>query len=151
MSFENKKVVFINKLSEIAEKYIGIPYEYGGDFSQSESLDNSHLFYLIYSETAQKVGLKWKGYMSMENLLRQSIEVKRINLRNGDLVFLNNGHAAMVYKFKGYNDFNLIYSSLKRKQVITFHCQNIGFEIYWLNNLKGYYRPTEILLEENNE
>ena len=89
--------------------------------------------------------------MPMDGLLKQSIEVQRINLRNGDLVFLNNGHAAMVYKFKDYDNFNLIYSSLKRKQVITFHCKNVGFQIYWLNNLKGYYRPTDILLEENNE
>jgi hypothetical protein len=148
MAFENKKMAFVNKIPEIAEKFIGIPYGYGGDFSKSELIDNSHLFYLIYDESAKKVGLKWKGYMPMDELFKQSIEVQRINLRNGDLVFLHNGHAAMIYKFKGYNNFNLIYSSLKRKQVITFHCKNVGFRIYWLKNLKGFYRPTEILLEE---
>ena len=85
--------------------------------------------------------------MRMNELLNQSVEVKRVNLRNGDLVFLNNGHAAMVYKLKDYEHFNLIYCSLKRKQVITFHCQSVGFNVYWLNNLNGYYRPTEIFLE----
>ena len=151
MTFENKKEAFINKISEIAEKYIGVPYEYGGDFRKSEEIDNSHLFYLIYDEAAKEVGLKWKKYMPMAELFKQSIEVQPTNLRNGDLVFLNDGHAAMVYKYKDYDNFNLIYSSLKRKKVFTFHCQNVGFKIYWLNNLKGYYRPTETLLEENNE
>ena len=121
MSFEAKKKEFINRIPVIAEKFIGTLYQYGGDFEESGVVDNSHLFYLIYDEAARYTGLRWKGYLQMKELLSQSIKIQREDLRNGDLVFLNNGHAAMVYKFKKQDNFNLIYSSQKRKQVISFH------------------------------
>jgi len=89
--------------------------------------------------------------MQMKELLAHSIKIQRMSLRNGDLIFLNNGHAAMIYNFKDQDHFNLIYASLKRKQVISFHCQNIVFKVYWIKNLKGYYRPTIALLEKSNE
>lgn len=151
MSFEAKKKEFINRIPEIVEKYIGIPYEYGGDFKNSEVIDNSHLFYLIYDEAARHAGLRWEGYRQMKELLEQSVEISREDLRNGDLVFLDSGHAAMIYKFKDPDHFNLIYASLKREEVISFHCRNIGFKVYWLKNLKGYYRPTDVLLEQDHE
>lgn len=43
MSFEAKKREFINRISSIAENFIGIPYEFGGSFKESEGIDNSHL------------------------------------------------------------------------------------------------------------
>lgn len=147
MSFERRKIEFINWISEIADTFIGVPYEYGGDFKESGAIDNSHLFYLIYDEAARHARLRWTGYMQMEELLAQSIKISREELRNGDLVFLNSGHAAMVYRFKDPGHFNLIYASKKREEVISFHCRNTGFEVYWLKNLKGYYRPTDVLLE----
>jgi hypothetical protein len=146
MTFEAKKMEFINRIPEIAEKFIGIPYEYGGDFEESGVLDNSHLFYLIYDEAARRTGLQWEGDLRMSELFEHSVEIKKEDLRNGDLVFLKNGHAAMIYKYNNQDNFNLIYSSYKRKQVITFHCKNVAFKVYWLKNLKGYYRPTDSLL-----
>ena len=146
MSFEAKQTEFLNRIPEIAEKYIGIPYEYGGVFEKSGFLDNSHLFYMIYDTAASSSNLRWQGYLTMNGLYDNSVEIQRDDLRNGDLLFLKNGHAAMIYKFKNPENFNLIYSSYKRKQVITFHCQNVAFKVYWLKNLKGYYRPAELLL-----
>lgn len=151
MSFEARKLEFINRIAEIADKYIGIPYKYGGDFKESRVLDNSHLFYLIYDEAARHAGLRWKGYLRMRELMEQSVEIQRESVRNGDLVFLNSGNAAMIYQCKDPDHFNLIYASLKREQVISFHCQSIGFKVYWLKNLEGYYRPTDVLLEPDQE
>ena len=59
------------------------------------------------------------------------------------LLVLNEGHAALIYKVSNRNNFRMIYVSLKRRQVISFNSQNVVFEVYWLKNLKGFFRLTE--------
>ena len=143
VSVQNKKEIFESKISDIAERYIGIPYGFGKDPEKSWILDNSHLLGLIYYEAAKKAGLRFKGYMPMKELLRNTIEIQRDELKNGDLIVLNDGHAALIYKVGNRDNFHMIYMSLKRRQVISFNSQNVVFEIYWLKNLKGFFRLAE--------
>ena len=140
---QKKKEIFENKLSDIAERYIGIPYKFGGDSEESWAIDNSHLLCLIYNEAAKKAGLRFRGYMPMKELLRNTVEIQRDELKNGDLIVLNDGHTALIYKFENRDKFYMIYSSQKRQQVISFNNENLVFEVYWLKNLKGFFRLIE--------
>ena len=143
---EKKREIFEKKISEIAVQYIGITYEFGGDFEKSGTVDNSHLFCLIYAQAAEQSGLVFDGYMPMEMLLKNTVAVERDDLKAGDLMVLINGLAAMIYKFENRDKFYLIYASEKRREVISFNSQNVVFEAYWLKNLKGYFRLSKSLL-----
>jgi hypothetical protein len=141
-----KRALFVRKISEIAVQYIGIRYKFGGDFKKSETVDNSRLFCLIYAQAAEQSGLLFSGFMPMEMLLKNTVEVKRNDLATGDLMVLVNGLAAMIYKFENRDKFHLIYASEKRREVISFNSQNVVFDAYWLKNLKGYFRLSENIL-----
>ena len=138
---EKEREVFEKKISAIAGQYIGIRYEFGGDFEKSGAVDNFHLFCLIYAQA---------GYMPMDMLLKNSVEIERKDLKIGDLMVLINGHAAMIYKFENRDKFYLIYASAKRREVISFNSQNVVFEAYWLKNLKGFYRLSKSILWPQN-
>ena len=75
--FEKKLDIFERKISEIAEQYIGIRYEFGGDFEKSGAVDNSHLFCLIYAQAAEQSGLVFAGYMPMDTLLKNTVKVEK--------------------------------------------------------------------------
>ena len=150
-SLKGKKAVFREKISPIAEKYIGTPYQFGGHLGPSGALDNSHLFCLIYSEAAKDAGLEFRGYMPMGLLLKNMVPVPSDEVKNGDLMVLQAGLAAMLYHVKDSNHFHLIYASLKRRQVVSFSTQNLAFSVYWLKNLKGYFRLDDKMLLERNE
>ena len=143
VSVQNRKGILENKIPGIAEKYIGVPYGFGKDLKKYRALDNSHLLCLIYHEAAKQAGLRFKGYMPMKSLLRNTVKVQRDELKNGDLIVLNEGHTALIYKVGDRDNFRMIYASLKRRQVISFNSQNVVFEVYWLKNLKGFFRLTE--------
>ncbi len=96
VSVQNKKGILEDKIPDIAERYVGIPYGFGKDLEKSRALDNSHLLCLIYHEAAKQAGLRFQGYMPMESLLRNAVEVQRDELKNGDLIVLNEGHAALI-------------------------------------------------------
>ena len=147
---KKSREIFEIKISEIAKRYIGIQYEFGGSLVKSAAVDNSNLFCLIYDEAAKQAGLRFKGYAPMEILLQNAFEVPRDKMKNGDLMVLNNGLAAMIYNFENSDKFNLIYASEKRRQVISFNCQNVVFEAYWLKNLKGYFRLSESMFVPQN-
>jgi hypothetical protein len=143
---EKKRETFERKISENAVKYIGIQYEFGGDFEKSGTVDNSHLFCLIYAQAAMQSGLVFEGYMPMDMLLKNTEAVERDDLRVGDLMVLIDGLAAMIYKIERRDKFYLIYASEKRREVISFNSQNVVFEAYWLKNLRGYYRISRSIL-----
>ncbi|MFH1350729.1 MAG: peptidoglycan endopeptidase [Pseudomonadota bacterium] len=143
LSPQEKKEIFGNKISEIAERYIGISFGFGKDIKKVRAVDNSHLFCLIYEEAARQAGLKFAGYSPMKELLRNTVEVQRDALRNGDLIVLNNGLSAMIYKVEGRDKFFMIYASQKRAEIISFNSQNLVYEVYWQENLKGFLRLKE--------
>jgi hypothetical protein len=101
---------------------------------------------LIYAQAAEQSGLVFSGFMPMEMLLKNTVEVERKDLAAGDLMVLINGLAAMIYKFEDRDRFHLIYASEKRREVISFNSQNVVFEAYWLKNLKGYFRLSKNIL-----
>jgi hypothetical protein len=148
--FEKKRDIFERKISEIAGQYIGIRYEFGGNFEKSGAVDNSHLFCLIYAQAAEQSGLVFAEYMTMDTLLKNTVEVERHDLKIGDLMVLINGLAAMIYKFENRDKFYLIYTSGIRREVISFNSQNVVFEAYWLKNLKGYFRLSKSMLWPQN-
>ena len=147
---EMEREVFERTISEIAGKYIGVRYEFGGDIEKSGAIDNSHLFCLIYAQAAEHSGLVFPGYMSMDTILKNTVEVEHNDLKIGDLMVLINGLAAMIYKFENRDKFYLIYASEKRREVISFNSQNVVFEAYWLKNLKGYFRLSKSMLWPQN-
>ena len=145
-SINENKSVFVENISKVAEPFIGTPYKFGGDLASSWTVDNSHLLCTIYGEAAKETGFKFKGYMPMKELLRNIVKIERNDLSVGDLVVLNDGHAALVYKFENRNKFYMIYASLKRNMVISFNSQNVVYEAYWLKNLEGFYRLNDEVL-----
>jgi hypothetical protein len=142
ISFQNQKGIFENMIPVIAEQYIGVPCEFGNGLKKSATMDNSHLFCLIYDMATKQAGLRYFGYMPMKELLKKTVEVQRHELKNGDLIVLKDSHAAMIYRIENQDKFYMIYASGERQQVISFNSQNVVFEVYWLENLKGFYRLT---------
>lgn len=139
-SIQNRREILEGEISKIAEKYVGIPYGFSKGLKKSWALDNSHLFCLIYHEAAKQSGLRFTGYMPIGRLLRNTDEVQRDELKNGDLIVLTDGLAALIYDIRDRDNFRMIYASLKRQQVISFSSQNVVFKVYWLENLKGFFR-----------
>lgn len=150
VSVQSKKEIFEKKISDIAERYIGIQYKLGGDPEKSATVDNSHLICLIYDKAAKQAGLKFRGYRPIEVLLRSTIKIRRDELKNGDLIVLDDDHAALIYKFENRDKFYMIYASSKRQQVISFNSKNVVFEVYWLKHLKGFFRLNENILVSDN-
>jgi hypothetical protein len=144
--FREQKSIFIQSIPSIAKQFIGIPYKFGGNPRQSRTSDNSHLFFSIYSLAAQKAGLSYKEYLPMKYLLHNIREVDENNLKNGDLMVLNNGYAAMIYQVENTEKIYLIYASEKRQQILSFNSENPVFHVYWLENLKGFYRLSDGML-----
>ncbi len=143
--------VFIQNISSAARQFIGTPYEYGGNPLTTGTSDNSYLFFGIYSKAAQKAGLQYHGYLPMKNLLQHTKKVDENLLQPGDLMVLDNKHAAMIYDIEETTGrLQLIYASEKRRQVISFNSDNIVFYAYWMENLMGFYRLADNMLRPEN-
>ncbi len=143
---QTQDMVFINTIPAIARQFIGIPFEWGGNPQVTGTSDNSYLFFSIYSLAAQKAGFAYHAYLPMKFLLKQTHEIQAGQIRNGDLMVLKNNHAAMVYKTEPNGRIHLIYASGKRRRVIAFNSDNLVYQIYWMENLKGFYRLNENML-----
>jgi hypothetical protein len=147
---EEQKKVFTQSIPSIAKQFIGIPYKLGGSPHQSGTSDNSHLFFSIYTLAAQKAGLSYKEYLPMKYFLRNIREIDENALKNGDLIVLDDDHTAMVYQVENTGKIHLIYASEKRQQVLSFNSDNIVFQVYWLENLKGFFRLSDAMLAPTN-
>ena len=145
-----QKRIFRQSIPPIAKQFIGIAYELGGNPLQSGSSDNSHLFFSIYTLAAQKAGLFYKEYLPMRYLLHNIKQVDENELKNGDLLVLNNDHAAMIYHVEQTGKIHLIYASGKRRQILSFNSDNPVFHVYWLENMKGFYRLSDAMLKQTN-
>ncbi len=145
-TLEEQKRLFRHNIPQTAIDFIGIPYKFGGNPQQTGTTDNSYLFFSIYSLAAQKAGLSYKEYLPMKYLLQNIKEVNENDLKNGDLIVLNDDHAAMVYHVENTGKIHLIYSSGKRQRVLSFTSDHIVFQAYWLENLKGFYRLSDTML-----
>jgi len=146
LSFGVQEKIFRESIPVIANQFISIPYELGGNPQQSETSDNSYLFFSIYTLAAQNAGLSYKGYLPMLHLMSNTRQVDKNDLQNGDLIVLNNNLAAMIYWIDESGKMYFIYASEKRQQVITFTSDNPVFYVYWLENLKGFYRISDAML-----
>ena len=133
---------FERHITTAAERYIGTTYAMGRRDATTGALDNSRLFNLIYLEAAEKAGMRYLGYAPMEKLLERTLPVSPDKIRIGDMVVLQNGLAAMIYKFDNPEKFHMIYASQQRQRVISFNSRNLVCEVYWMKHLKGYYRLT---------
>ncbi len=145
---QKQKEVFRQSIPAIAKQFKGIPYQFGGNPLQSKTSDNSHLFFAIYKLAAQKAGLSYTEYMPMRNLLKNIREVNENDLQNGDLMLLNDDHAAMIYQIEDNGKIHLIYASEMRRQILIFHSENPVFHVYWLENLNGFYRLSDVLFDK---
>jgi hypothetical protein len=143
---EDRMALFRRHIPAVAEQFIGMPYRHGGDGVAVAAIDNSHLFCLIYSQAAEKTGLRFSGYMPMKLLLRATRPIAPDQLMAGDLIVLTDNHAAMVYNVLDASRFLVIYVSQKRQRVITFNSQNAVYDAYWMKHLKGFYRIRNTLL-----
>ncbi len=138
--------IFQQHIPIIAEQFIGIPFKMGGKPERSGTTDNSSLFYTIYTTAAQKAGMRYNAYLPMRNLLKNTQPVNDWDIRNGDLIVLTNTLAAMVYRVDPSGRMHFIYASKKRQQVIAFHSDNLVYQAYWLEHLRGFFRLNQDML-----
>ena len=82
----------------------------------------------------------------MRRLLEYCSQVDPDKVQNGDLMVLNNDLAAMVFRVETSGKLHLIYASKKRNQVFAFNSDNIVFQVYWMENLRGFYRLPDTML-----
>jgi hypothetical protein len=139
--------VFRQNIPEAARQFIGTPYEYGGNPLTSGTTDNSYLFFAIYATAAQQAGLTYYGYLPMSNLLKNVRPINENQVKNGDLMVLNNHLAAMVFDVEASGRLHLVYVSEKRRKVISFHSDNLVFYAYWLKNSTGFFRLKDTMLK----
>ena len=139
--------VFIHNIPAVARQFIGIPVEWGGNPAVTGTADNGYLFFSIYSLAAQKAGFSYPRYLPMKYLLKNTHPVPRKQIRNGDLMVLKDDLAAMVYRVEANGRIHLIYASGKRQRVISFNSDNLVFQVYWMENLKGFYRINADLID----
>lgn len=132
--------VFQQHIPVIAEQFVGMPFKMGGHPEQTGTTDNSWLFYAIYTTAAQRAGLRYRSYLPMRYLLENTRQVNAGEIRNGDLIVLDNNLAAMVYQVDPSGRMHFIYASEKRQQVIAFHSGNLVYQAYWQEHLKGFFR-----------
>ena len=145
-SAATSREIFRQNIPAVARQFIGTPYEYGGNPLTSGTTDNSYLFFAIYTTAAQRAGLTYHGYLPMINLLQHVRQVDPNQVQNGDLIVLNNQLTAMVFDVKDSGRLHLIYVSEKRRQVISFHSDNLVFEAFWLKNSTGFFRLEQTML-----
>jgi len=139
-------VLFRQFIPSIAEQFIDMPVVFGGRPKLTGSTDNSWLFYSIFTGAAKKAGLIYKTFMPMDLLLSNTHRIKADDVKNGDLIVLNNNLAAMVYQVDPSGRMHFIYASKKRGKVTTFNSENIVYYAYWLEHFKGFFRINEDLL-----
>jgi hypothetical protein len=139
-------VLFCQFIPSTAEQFIGMPVVYGGRPNQTGTTDNSWLFYSIYAGAAAKAGLIYKTFMHMDLLLSNTHRIKADDVKNGDLIVLENNLAAMVYQVDPSGRMHFIYASKKRGEVTIFNSDNIVYHAYWLEHFKGFFRINENLL-----
>ena len=138
---------FESQIIKYANKYEGLPLRQGKDPDKDKATDNSHLICKIYQHAAENSGMKFKGYMQMDEIRRNIHEIDSSSLRNGDLVKLNNGMLAMVIDKNSENDFKLIYASDSKSSVVITNYGQLKY--YWLKpeNFDGFYRLDENVLK----
>ncbi len=139
--------MFRQYITDVAESYLGIPYQYGGNPEITGTTDNSHLFFTIYTKAADQAGLIFIEYLPMRFFLKQLVQVEETKIQNGDLILLNDNHAAMIYKKEPSGKIHCIYASEKRRKVLSFNSDNLVFAVYWLENIRGFYRLKEQALQ----
>ena len=146
VSLGEKENIFSKKVTDLAEWFIGRPYKLGGDATNTSEIDNSHLICLIYGEAAKQADFHFHGYMTMNKLLQNTQEIDPHEIKVGDLIVLQNDHAALIYKFESDSKFYMIYASEKRQKVFSFNSHNVVYNAYWLKNLKGFFRLSKHML-----
>lgn len=139
--------LFQQHIPGIAEQYIGMPVKLGGNPRLTGTTDNSSLFYTIYAAAAQRAGLTYKAYLPMRYLLANTSRVDQKAVRNGDLIVLNNDLAALIYQVDPSGRLHFIYASEKRRQVTSFHSENLVYQAYWLEHLRGFFRLDPDMLQ----
>lgn len=132
--------LFRQHIPFVAEQFIGMPVKMGGLPARTGTTDNSSLFFSIYAAAAKKAGLVYKAWLPMAYLLENTFAIPETEVENGDLIVLENGLAAMIYKKAPSGRLFMIYASEKRQQVTSFHSENLVYQAYWQEHLKGFYR-----------
>ena len=137
---------FEDQILYYAKKYNGIRFKNGADPDEDNATDNSHLICKIYQHAAENSGIKFKGYMQMDEIRRNIHRIKSSSLRNGDLLKLQNGMLAMVIDLSSENDFKLIYASGSKNSVVITNYDQLKH--YWLkpDNFDGFYRLDKSVL-----
>jgi len=134
------ETLFRQHIPFVAEQFIGMPVKMGGLPARTGTTDNSSLFFSIYASAAKKAGLRYKAWLPMKYLLENTLSIPESDVENGDLIVLDNGLAAMIYKKDPSGRLHMIYASEKRQQVTSFHSDNLVYQAYWQEHLKGFHR-----------
>ncbi|MBN2857907.1 MAG: hypothetical protein JXN63_05860 [Candidatus Delongbacteria bacterium] len=137
---------FASSVNKWASKYEGMKFRLGADPDKDRAADNSHLVCAIWRNSAQENKMKFKGYMDSKEILRNTSRVNKSDIRNGDLVVLNDGMFGMITDFSSAENFNVIYASESKNKVVK--SDNQALNNYWLksDNFKGFFRIKKDIL-----
>ncbi|MFA6652862.1 MAG: hypothetical protein WCS93_00790 [Candidatus Delongbacteria bacterium] len=137
---------FAVSVKKWASKYEGLKYRLGADPDKDRAADNSHLICAIWRNSAAENKMKFKGYMDSKEILKNTSKVSKGDIKNGDLVVLNDGMFGMITDLSSPNNFNLIYASESKNKVVKSDTQGLSY--YWLKpeNFKGFYRLNKDIL-----
>ncbi len=139
-------VSFAVSVKQWASKYESLKFRLGADPDKDRAADNSHLVCAIWRNAAAENKMKFKGYMDSKEILRNTSKVSKNDIRNGDLVVLNDGMFGMITDFSSADSFNVIYASESKNKVVKSDAQGLSY--YWLKpeNFKGFYRLNKDIL-----
>ncbi|HXK49338.1 MAG TPA: hypothetical protein PKW56_02645 [Clostridiales bacterium] len=137
---------FAVSVNKWASKYEGLKFRLGADPDKDRAADNSHLICAIWRNSAAENKMKFKGYMDSKEILKNSSKLKKNDIRNGDLVVLNDGMFGMITDVSSPDSFNVIYASESKNKVVKSDTQGLSY--YWLKpeNFKGFYRLNKDIL-----
>ena len=137
---------FYDSVCKWASKYEGMKFRLGADPDKDGAADNSHLVCAIWRNSAAENKMKFKGYMDSKEILRNTSKISKSDIRNGDLVVLNDGMFGMITDFSSVNSFSVIYASESKNQILKSGREGLAY--YWLKpeNFKGFYRIKKDIL-----
>jgi hypothetical protein len=138
---------FYTSVDKWAKKYTGYNFKLGADPDKVKAADNSNLICAIWKNAAKDSGMYFKGYINTADILKNSKKIDHADLRNGDIVVLQDKTMGMVINYNGPVDFKLIFASASKGSVLISDYETIVN--YWLkpDNFFGYYRPNKEILK----
>ena len=129
-----------------AQKYVGIPYQWGADPDTTNGSDCSHLVAAVIRNSLSGSGFRMRtSYFNTETIKKNSYPVKESDVRVGDIVFFSDkgwlsgvNHAGIVTARQG-NEIFFIQASSSKGVIVTSTGEQSWGE-YWQRRFDSFRR-----------